>query len=67
MEDLETMPLVHLRKNLVDAIISAHGKNFALGWLESSFCNGNYFHDDRHYLITLICDYRACKESTISL
>jgi hypothetical protein len=68
MEEFKNMSLIELRKLLVDTIIDVRGKDYALGWLHSAYSYGSRFTDeDRDQLIDQIRDWRARKESTLSV
>ena len=67
MEEFENLGLSQLRKILVDTIIDAKGKYYALGWLHSAYTYGNpRIDEDRDHLISKICEYRALKDATLA-
>lgn len=68
MNEFEVMTPIDLRKLLVDTIIDAQGRDYALGWLSSAFTYGNGpIDNDREHLIAQICEYRARKEQLLAV
>jgi hypothetical protein len=67
MTNLETMSLIDLRKLLVETIIDAQGRDYALGWLTSAYAYSVQGIDtDREHLIAQIYEYRARKEKLLA-
>lgn len=68
MEEFDGMSLVELRKLLVDTIVDAQGRDYALGWLSSAFAYGTSIIDkDRDHVIGQIREYRARKEQLLAV
>lgn len=68
MNEFEVMSLIDLRKLLVDTIIEAQGRDYALGWLSSAYAYSvNGIDNDREHLIAQICEYRARKEQLLAV
>lgn len=68
MNEFEVMSLIDLRKLLVETIIDAQGRDYALGWLSYAFAYGTRDMDaDRQLLIAQICEYRARKEQLLAV
>jgi hypothetical protein len=64
--NLENMSLIDLRKLLVETIIDAQGRDYALGWLSSAYAYSvNGIDNDSEHLISQIEEYRSRKEQLL--
>jgi hypothetical protein len=69
MTNFDEISLFQLRKLLVETIIDAQGRDYALGWLSSAYASYSVhgIDTDREHLIAQICEYRARKEQLLAV